>query len=102
MSKVLEAGKNNAEATELESRIAFYHRKTNNLDDDTTIKIQFTGVRRNFVGNTLPLLKTLKSIITDSRPLNALELILPQKKSLAARLIPTATHCRNCRRGVSP
>ncbi|HEX5171078.1 MAG TPA: hypothetical protein VFW11_18005 [Cyclobacteriaceae bacterium] len=86
MSKDLESGKNNAEATNLERRIAFHYRRTNNLDDDVTIKIQFTGsisAGRKFVGNTLPLLKTLKSIITDSRPLNATDFDPPSKKSLA-------------------
>ena len=91
MDKDLAAGKNNAEATELESRIAFHHRRTSNLDDDTTIKIQFTGsiaAGKTFVGNTLPLLKTLKSIITDSRPLNALDFDPPSKKSLTDKTNP--------------
>ena len=91
MNKDLAAGKNNAEATELESRIAFHHRRTSNLDDDTTIKIQFTGsiaAGKTFVGNTLPLLKTLKSIITDSRPLNALDFDPPSKKSLTDKTNP--------------
>jgi len=85
MGKDLEAGKNNAEASELESRIAFYYRRANNLDDDATIRIQFTSSNvagRKFVGNVLPLLKTLKSLITDSRPLNALDFDPPSKKSL--------------------
>jgi uncharacterized coiled-coil DUF342 family protein len=92
MSKDLETSKNNAEASELESRIAFHYRRTNNLDDDVTIRIQFTGsiaAGRKFLGNTLPLLKTLKSIITDSRPLHALDFDPPSKKSLADKTNPS-------------
>jgi predicted nucleic acid-binding Zn-ribbon protein len=86
MSKDMETGKNNAEAGDLESRIAFHYRRKYNLGDDVTIKIQFTGgitPGRTFIGNILPLLKTLKSIITDSRPLNAMDFDPPSKKSLA-------------------
>ena len=92
MSKELETGKNNAEAGELESRIAFHYRRTNNLDDDVAIKIQFTGslaAGRKFLGNALPLLKTLKSIITDSRPLHALDFDPPSKKSLEDKTNPS-------------
>ncbi len=91
MSKDLETGMNNAEATELESRLAFHYRRSNNLDDDVTVKIQFTGsmaAGRKFVGNTLPLLKALKSIITDSRPLHALDFDPPSKKSLEDKTNP--------------
>ena len=91
MRKDLESGKNNAEATDLESRLAFHYRRSNNLDDDVTVKIQFTGsiaAGRRFVGNALPLLKTLKSIITDSRPLHALDFDPPSKKSLEDKTNP--------------
>jgi hypothetical protein len=68
-------GKNNAAASELESRLVFAYRNKQNLADDVTVKIQFVGTTTSsskiFLGNILPLIRKLKQLLTDSRPINA-------------------------------
>jgi len=67
----------NAAASALENRVAFFYRKKMALTDDTIINIQFLGADpaagKKFIGTVLPILKNLKSLITDSRPLHALD-----------------------------
>jgi len=66
----------NAAATALENRLAYFYRKNKGLRDDTLINIQFLGTAdpgKNFIGNVLPALQQLKLLITDSRPLHALD-----------------------------
>lgn len=69
------AGKNNAGASELESRLVFAYRELQGLADDVTVKIQFIGVTSSgnkiFLGNILPVIRKLKQIVTDSRPIHA-------------------------------
>jgi hypothetical protein len=87
-----EAGKNNAGASELESRLAFFYRNEKELDDDIPVKIQFVGSvntgNKKFIGTILPVLKTLKVILTDSRPLHARDFDPPSKPSMADKTNP--------------
>ncbi len=79
-----EGNENRTAASELEVRIAWYYRGAKGLPDATPIRIEFlepAGMRT--LGKYLVLLRTLKSIITDSRPLHALDFDPPSKKSPA-------------------
>ncbi|MCP4632625.1 MAG: hypothetical protein GY855_06825 [candidate division Zixibacteria bacterium] len=72
--------------SELENRIAFLHRQNNNLENDIIIRIEFlkpeiTGSKN--LGKLLPLLRMLKSMITDSRHLHA-EDFTPSSKTILA------------------
>ena len=66
---------NKTGASELEMRFAYAYRKAKSLDDSVPINIAFlqpqgvSGVQP--LGQLLPLLRTLKAMITDSRYLNA-------------------------------
>lgn len=73
----VKGGENKTGASELESRIAFHYRKLKLLDDSVTISIRFmqppnAGSKKN-LGSILPLLRSIKSIITDCRPLHAMD-----------------------------
>jgi hypothetical protein len=59
--------------SELESRLAFHYRVLKGLDDDVLVSISFSESTpgKKALGTLLPLLKMLKSIITDSHTLNA-------------------------------
>lgn len=85
-------GTNNAAASELESRLAFHYRFVKGLDNDVTVKIQFMGAistgNKKFLGTILPMLKTLKLIITDSRPLHAQDFDPPSKPGMADKANP--------------
>lgn len=75
-----------AAASELETRIAFYYRNKKAIDDDITIHLTFTDIANNgnkkALGPILPLIKTLKQVITDSRPLTAQDFDSPSKPGL--------------------
>ncbi len=79
-------------ASELESRIAYYYRQLNALDDVVPVKIEFLrpdnipGKRP--LGKLLPLLRHLKSMIADSRPLHAQDYEPHSKESLADKNNP--------------
>jgi hypothetical protein len=92
IAKDLEGGNNNAEASELESRIAFAYRNKKDLGDDIPIKLQFAGTvdtgNKIFLGTLLPSLKKLKQIVTDSRPLDALDFDSPSKPVVADKSNP--------------
>jgi len=84
----IQPGKENkTAASELESRIAFQYRKMNALDDETPITIEFlkpdNAATKKSLGSMLPLLRMLKSIITDSRNLHAEDFDPPSKASQA-------------------
>ena len=74
-------------ASELEQRIAYRYRQDHSLGDEVMIQIQFlpTGPLPGKIklGEMLPLLRMLKSLITDSRYLNAVDFDSPSKKSIA-------------------
>jgi hypothetical protein len=81
-----------AAASELETRIAFYYRNKKGIGDDITVNIKFTDITNNVnksaVGPILPLIKNLKQIITDSRPLNAQDFDSPSKPGLIDKANP--------------
>jgi hypothetical protein len=61
-------------ASELEGRIAYRYRQLKALDDEVIVRIEFMKPEINggrTLGQLLPLLRMLKSMITDSRPLHA-------------------------------
>jgi len=71
-----QAGKENKTgASELESRIAYAYRKAKSLDDSGLVNISFLSPQglagKKTLGSLLPMIKALKSLITDSRYLNA-------------------------------
>ncbi len=71
-----QSGKENKTgASELESRIAYAYRKAKLLDDSGQVSISFLSPQglagKKTLGSLLPMIKTLKSLITDSRYLNA-------------------------------
>jgi len=74
---------NRTAASELESRIAFQYRKMNSLEDETPVTIEFLKpdniATKKSLGSILPLLRMLKSIITDSRNLHAQDFDPPSK-----------------------
>jgi hypothetical protein len=71
--------------SELESRWAFVYRKNNALDDSASINIAFLQpvAGKRPLGELLPLLRNLKSMITDSRYLNAQDFDPPSVTGLA-------------------
>lgn len=78
---------NRTAASELENRIAFQYRKIHALTDETSVTIEFlkpenAGTKRS-LGSVLPLLRMIKSIITDSRSLQANDFEPPSKTSVA-------------------
>lgn len=74
-------------ASELESRIAFVYRKSAGLADNIPIRIEFlqpTGlVGKKTLGEIMPLLRMLRALIVESRPLNAEDFNPPAKKSIS-------------------
>jgi hypothetical protein len=86
------AGKNNAGVSELESRLVFVYRNKQGLTDDVAVKIQYLGTvssgNKKFLGNILPLAIKLKQLITDSRPLHALDFQPPSRPLLPDKTNP--------------
>ncbi len=78
---------NKTGASELENRFAYAYRKANGLDDSTQVNIAFlqpqgvAGIQP--LGRLLPLLRTLKAMITDSRYLNAQDFEPPTQSTPA-------------------
>ena len=66
---------NKTGASELEIRIAYAYRKAKGIDDSGQISISFLNPQglagKKTLGSLLPMIKALKSLITDSRYLNA-------------------------------
>jgi hypothetical protein len=85
---------NRTAASELESRIAFHYRQLHLLDDKTPIAIEFlkpeNAAGKLPLGTILPMLRQLKSIITDSRGLHAEDFAPPSKTSTADKTNPKA------------
>jgi hypothetical protein len=80
--------------SELESRWAYVYRKNNSLDDSVAINIAFLQPQglagKRPLGTLLPLLRTVKSMITDSRYLSALDFDPPSQDGLADKNNPGA------------
>jgi predicted nucleic acid-binding Zn-ribbon protein len=72
-------------ATEIENRIAYYYRSNNGIEDTVKIKIEFSKPEnvpgKKPMAQVFPLIKMLKSLITDSKALNAEDFDPPTKKS---------------------
>lgn len=70
-------------ASELESRLAALYRNDKSLDDETIVSIKFMepqhAVGKKPLGSILSLLRMLKAMITDSRPLHAQEFDPPSR-----------------------
>ena len=63
---------NRTSASELEMRIAWHYRTVRGLDDASAIRIEFLQpAGQTTLGAMLPLLRMLKGVITDARPLHA-------------------------------
>lgn len=78
----VDGGESQTSASELESRIAFYYRKEKLLGDDVAVRIEFTKpADKRTLSQMLGLLRALKSLITDSKYLNA-EDFRPSSKSV--------------------
>ncbi len=72
--------------SELEIRIADRYREINALDNETIVGIEFMTTEvpgKRALGRLLPLIRMLKSLITDSRHLHAEDFDPPSKESLA-------------------
>jgi hypothetical protein len=75
---------NRTSASELEVRIAWFYRTLKGLDDAIPVRIQFVDpAHKRTLGKHLLLLRILRSLISDSRPLHALDFDPPSKKSAA-------------------
>lgn len=89
----------NTASSELESRIAFYYRRQKGIDDDVRVSIEFTKpenpIGKKTLGSLLPLLRMLKSLVTDSRNLNAEDFDPPSKKSVADKDNPKGYDANN-------
>jgi hypothetical protein len=73
--------------SEIESRVAFVYRQAKGLADDVPVRIEFlkpdnVAGKKTF-GEVLPLLRMLRSIIIESRSLNAEDFDPPSKESLS-------------------
>lgn len=72
-------------ATEIENRIAYNYRLNNGIEDTVKIKIEFSkpeGIAgKKPMAQVFPLIKMMKSVITDSKALNAEDFDPPTKKS---------------------
>lgn len=80
----------NTSVSELESRIASYYREANAVDDER-VKIEFLKPElagKKTLGKLLPVLRMLKSIITDSRHLHAEDFDPPSKANVADKNNP--------------
>jgi len=73
--------------SEIESRVAFVYRQRRGLADDVPVRIEFLKPEniagKKTLGEVLPLVRMLRSIIVESRPLHAEDFDPPSKKSLA-------------------
>ncbi len=73
--KLKERAENETAASELEVRIAFVYRKDQGLDDETLVRIEFqspeTVSSKRPLASVFLLMKMLRSLITDSRHLDA-------------------------------
>jgi hypothetical protein len=75
---------NRTAASELEVRIAWFYRGLKGLDDAVPVRIEFLRpADRKTLGQYLVLMRMLKGLIADSRPLHGLDFDPPSKKSLA-------------------
>lgn len=78
--------------SELERRIAAIYRRDNALDDDPKVSIRFMETAaasgRKTLGTILPLLRMLKSVVTDSRPLHAADFDPSSKRTMADKSNP--------------
>jgi hypothetical protein len=85
---------NNTGASELESRIVFYYRKLKGVDEQTPVRISFmqtpSTAGKKALGRLLPLLKSLKAVVTSSRALHAEDFDPPSKASAADSNNPKA------------
>ncbi|HKH59797.1 MAG TPA: hypothetical protein VKA49_03145 [Flavitalea sp.] len=84
------AKESNTSVSELESRIAWYYREAHALDDEQ-VKIEFMKPElsgKKPLGKLLPLLRSIKSIITDSRNLHAEDFDPPSKLGVADKNNP--------------
>jgi hypothetical protein len=80
---------NRTSASELESRIAWYYREKNILDDTVSVRIEFLQpADKQTLGKLLPYLRMLKAVITDARPLHAQDYDPPSKQSVADKTNP--------------
>ena len=73
--------------SEIESRVAFVYRQAKSVDDGVPLRIEFlkpdnVAGKKTF-GEVLPLLRMLRSIIVESRSLNAEDFDPPSKRSLS-------------------
>lgn len=83
------SAENKTSASELESRLAWYYREKNNLDDTVAVRIEFLQpADKPTLGKLLPYLRMLKGVITDARPLHAQDYDPPSKQSLADKTNP--------------
>ena len=84
------AQESNTSVSELESRIASYYREANAVDDEQ-VRIEFLKPDvpgKRTIGKLLPLLRMLKSVITDSRNLSAEDFDPPSKPNVADKNNP--------------
>jgi len=74
---------NKTGASELEYRIAYYYRTLKGLDNTVPVRIEFLKpAAKKTLGKFLPLIRMLRSVITDSRPLHAQDFDPPSKESM--------------------
>ena len=83
-----EAGKESRTAvSEMESRVAFVYRQAKALADDVPVGIEFLQPENvagtTTLGEVLPMLRMLRSMIVESRPLHAEDYDPPSKKSVS-------------------
>jgi hypothetical protein len=84
-------GENRTSVSELEMRIAWHYRVLKALNDATRIRIEFLKpAGQRTLGVLLPLLRMLKSMVTDARALHAQDFDPPSKQSLADKNNPEA------------
>lgn len=82
---------NRTSASELEVRIAWFYRDLKTLDDSIPVRIEFLEpANSKTFGKYLVLLRMLKGMIIDSRPLHAVDFDPPSKKSQADPANPEA------------
>jgi hypothetical protein len=78
--------------SELENRIAYGYRSQNAIDDETQVSIKFMEASiapgKKPLGSILPLMRMLKSVITDSRPVHAQDFDSPSKPLIADKANP--------------
>lgn len=80
---------NKTSASELETRIAWFYRTLKGLDDAIAVRIEFLQPDdKRTLGKLMPLLRMLKGVITDARPLHAQDFDPPSKPSVADKTNP--------------